>query len=579
MKVVFNIPHNTLITSIPLYDGPLLSFLILKQVQRALDNVLCQSSVRNDVTMRIVRQSDKMKELTRHASFLESQLAAAQLTVRQAEEKSRLATMIGQDFERFVSTSGKILKGNSKEELTKVVGRISRLGRRSSTCNSKMATINNLMNHVTASVSAGKGFSESRPPPDAVDAMSKLERLVGSDWHRLGRMLGLPADTLEDVGKFTNFDLTSRVEKVVTSWAKFNHRNACAEVLRQGLEKMDRDALLLAEQPLCKEWQQIPPEVVAYVVAHMVDAPSLVTELCGQGVVSADNRDFILGVSQEHRRASRMLQSVVYMGTQALELWCTALEQLNQTQVAARIRDCLPNKQNSSSTQPSFLTLDLNNRPTSRLTKSNNFAASRNAFKESGSRTLTSSSSFHSSATPPANINRLQTSSSSTSAFTMTPSSSKSTAASTAAASGSGRPGGEKQPRKKRSRSLFTRKNKLRDTEPDPYAGDGTEDGFPETSFMSAAPQSQYNYYHPGININALASSRDATADRGRSYREWAGHGEDGDSDRDRDFKSVGVVAGAGGESNLWVRNPHHQQSRPHSRHININSGADEVAV
>lgn len=546
----------------------------MEQVQRALDNVLCQSSVRNDVTMRIVRQSDKMKELSRHASFLESQLAAAQLTVRQSEEKSRMASMIGQDMERFVSTSGKILKGNSKEELTKVVGRLSRLGRRPSTCSCKMATVNNLMNHVTASVSAGKGFSESRPPADAVDAMSKLERLVGSDWHRLGRMLGLPADTLEDVGKFTNFDLTSRVEKVVTSWAKFNQRNACAEVLRQGLEKMDRDALLLAEQPLCKDWQQLPPEVVAYVVAHMVDAPALVTELCGQGIVSADNRDFILGVSQEHRRASRMLQSVVYMGSQALELWCTALEQLNQTQVAARIRDCLPSKQTSTSTQPSFLTLDLNNRPSSKLTKTNNFTSYRTALQDSGSRTLTSSSSFHSSTASPANINRLQTSSSSTSSFAVT-SSTTSASASTAAAN-LGRSTGEKQPRKKRSRSLFTRKNKLRDTEPEPYIGDGVEDGFSEASFGSAAPQAQYNYYHPGINVNALASSREAAGERGRSNRDWAVRGEDGGGERDI---IRGVVGSVGGDSNLWVRNPQHKQSRPHSRHINVNSGADEVAV
>ncbi|RUS86821.1 hypothetical protein EGW08_005417 [Elysia chlorotica] len=545
----------------------------MEQVQRALDNVLCQSSVRNDVTMRIVRQSDKMKELSKHASFLENQLAAAQSTVRQAEERSRQALAIGQDMERFVSTSGRLLKGNSKEELSKLGGRMLRLGRRCSTRNCKMESLSNLMGHVTTSVSEGKGFSESRPPADVVDVMSKLERLIGSDWHRLGRVLGLPSETLEDVGKFTNFDLTSRVEKVVISWIKFNPRSACAEAFRQGLERMDRDASLLAEQPLVKEWQQLPPEVVAYVIAHMVDAPSLVTELCGLGVVSADNRDFILGVQHEQRRTSRLMQSVVYMGTQALELWCTALDQLNQTQVAARIRDCLPSKQNSSNIQPSFLTLDLNNRPTNRLVKSNNISAYRDAHRDSGSMTLTSSSSFHSSTPSAAHINRLQTSSSSS--FATASPASKSASGTVS----SSRPAAEKPQRKKRSRSLFTRKNKLRDTEPDPYSVDGTEDGLSDAGFTSAAPQAQYNYYHPGINMNALASSREAAKDRERSSGEWAGFSLDKDGDRDFYSRSGTGLTGGGFESHPWVRNPHHQPTRPHSRHININSGADEVAV
>ena len=202
-------------------------------------------------------------------------------------------------------------------------------------------------------------------------------------------------------------------------------------------------------------------------------------------------------------------------------------------------------------------------------------AASRNALRDSGSRTLTSSSSFHSSTPSPANANRLQTSTSSTSSFAMTPSSSKSSTPASTGTSGSSRGSGEKQQRKKRSRSLFTRKNKLRDTEPDPYALDGTDDGFSEGGIMPSAPQAQYNYYHPGINVNALASSRDATGDRGRSsYGEWAGLGVEGGGDR-----ATLTRSGGSAESHPWVRNPHHQQTRPHSRHININSGADEVAV
>ncbi|GFO10617.1 hypothetical protein PoB_003712200 [Plakobranchus ocellatus] len=543
----------------------------MEQVQQALDNVLCQSSVRNDVTMRIVRQSDKMKELSRQASFLESQLAAAQLSVRQAEEKSRVATNMGQDVEKFVSTNGRILKGNAKDELNKLAERLARLGKFTPTCNCKVAAINNLMNHVTASVAMGKGFAESRPPADVVDAMSKLERLIGSDWHRLGRMLGLPADTLEDVGKFTNFDLTSRVEKVVTSWARLYPRNACAEALKQGLEKMDRDALLLSEQPLCKEWQQLPPEIVAYVIAHIVDTPSLVTELCGHGVISADNRGFILGLPQEHRRASRLLHSVVYMGIDALLLWCAALDQLNQTQLATRVRGCLPSKQNSSSSYPAFLTLDLNNRPSSRLGKTTNVSASRHAQKDSGSKTLTSSSSFHSSSSSSATtVNHLQ---SSLNSSIVTSSSSKSTSPAGGTATPNSRPPTEKQQRKKRSRSLFTRKNKLRDTDPDPPTVDTADDVFSEAGFGSITPQAYYNYYHPGINVNVLTSSRESNGDRGRGYGERVGPGVQNDGDR-------GVASSGGVESHPWVRNPHHhQQSRPHSRHININSGADEVAV
>lgn len=64
------------------------SFLIIfSQVQLALDNVLCQSSVRNDVTMRIVRQQDKMRELNRHANYLESQLSDTMVELRQAQVK------------------------------------------------------------------------------------------------------------------------------------------------------------------------------------------------------------------------------------------------------------------------------------------------------------------------------------------------------------------------------------------------------------------------------------------------------------------------------------------------------------
>ena len=34
-----------------------------------------------------------------------------------------MACMIGQDVERYVATSGKMLKGNSKDELNKVIGK------------------------------------------------------------------------------------------------------------------------------------------------------------------------------------------------------------------------------------------------------------------------------------------------------------------------------------------------------------------------------------------------------------------------------------------------------------------------
>lgn len=70
---------------------------------------------------------------------------------------------------------------------------------------------------------------------------------LGSDWHRLGRMLGLNPDCLDDIGKFTNFDLTSRAEKVITTWAR-QTRGANTEGLRQGLDKMDRDILLITGQ-------------------------------------------------------------------------------------------------------------------------------------------------------------------------------------------------------------------------------------------------------------------------------------------------------------------------------------------
>ncbi len=57
-------------------------------------------------------------------------------------------------------------------------------------------------------------------------------------------MLGLTSDCLEEIGKFTNFDLTSRVEKVVVSWARFT-RGVGVHALREALEKMDRDVLLI----------------------------------------------------------------------------------------------------------------------------------------------------------------------------------------------------------------------------------------------------------------------------------------------------------------------------------------------
>lgn len=57
-------------------------------------------------------------------------------------------------------------------------------------------------------------------------------------------MLGLNSDCLDDIGKFTNFDLTSRVEKVIKCWVKYI-KGANAEGLRQGLDKMDRDVFLI----------------------------------------------------------------------------------------------------------------------------------------------------------------------------------------------------------------------------------------------------------------------------------------------------------------------------------------------
>ena len=246
-----------------------------------------------------------------------------------------------------------------------------------------------------------------------------------------------------------------------------------------------------------------------------------------------------------------------------------------QSKLYSTFSDCLPCNQSPSNSQLSFLTLDLNNRPTNRPAKSNNISAYRDVPRESGSRTLTSSSSFHSSTPSAAHINRLQSSSSST--FAMATSSSKTTAA-TATTIISGRPTGEKQQRKKRSRSLFTRKNKLRDTEADPCSVDGTEDGLYEAGFMPT-PQAYYNYYQPGINVNALASSRDATGDRGRNSGEWAGFAVEKSGDNDSSTRIGSMFRGGGLESHPCVRNPHHQPTRPHSRHININSGADEVAV
>ena len=67
---------------------------------------------------------------------------------------------------------------------------------------------------------------------------------TGSDWHRLGRLLGLNSDDLEEIGKFKNFDLTSRVEKVIFRWVKVT-KEAGVEDLRLALDKMDRNLELV----------------------------------------------------------------------------------------------------------------------------------------------------------------------------------------------------------------------------------------------------------------------------------------------------------------------------------------------
>ncbi|KAH9523189.1 hypothetical protein Btru_066051 [Bulinus truncatus] len=94
----------------------------MEQVQQALDNVLCQSSVRNDVTMRIVRQQDKLKEITKHSNYLETQLMSTTISLRQAEEKIRQTALLGQALEALVGTNAKNLKGNTKDELNKLIG-------------------------------------------------------------------------------------------------------------------------------------------------------------------------------------------------------------------------------------------------------------------------------------------------------------------------------------------------------------------------------------------------------------------------------------------------------------------------
>ncbi|CAG5135693.1 unnamed protein product, partial [Candidula unifasciata] len=216
----------------------------MEQVQQALDNVLCQSSVRNDVTMRIVRQQDKVKELTRYCNFLEAQLMALSISLRQAEEKVRQTAEIGQTLNNFAQTNSKHLKGNTKDEICRVAEQLTYLGQRKSSCACKIVAVNKLVNHLTVAANQRQTLIDCKPPADVIDTMSKLERLIGSDWHRLGRMLGLNPDCLDDIGKFTNFDLTSRAEKVITTWARLT-RGANMEGLRQGLDKMDRDILLV----------------------------------------------------------------------------------------------------------------------------------------------------------------------------------------------------------------------------------------------------------------------------------------------------------------------------------------------
>ncbi|XP_059171828.1 uncharacterized protein LOC131952910 [Physella acuta] len=404
----------------------------MEQVQQALDNVLCQSSVRNDVTMRLVRQQDKLKEISKHTSFLEAQLMSVTASHRQAEERLRQTSVIGQKLETFIATSNKNLKGNTKDELNKITEQINLVSRRTSLCSCKMSCIGQLINHIVTASSHGQTLLDTKPPAEVVEAMSKLERLIGSDWHRLGRMLGLNSDCLDDIGKFTNFDLTSRVEKVIKCWVKYI-KGANAEGLRQGLDKMDRDVFLITEQPVCKEWTQLPPEVITYCVAHLVDTPSVISQLGDLGILSQDSRSFILGASQEHRRAGRLLQSVVYMGTQALAQLTAVLDRLHQCSVANKIRGCLPMNDSKS------FTLDHNNTYTPTKPSPNDISL-----------TITPSK-------------------------TSTPLNSKTA---------------EKQPRKKRSRSLFARKNKLRDSEPD--------------SEIAVEIQGDYNYYYPAVNLNAL---------------------------------------------------------------------------
>ncbi|XP_012940434.1 uncharacterized protein LOC101845785 [Aplysia californica] len=421
----------------------------MEQVHQALDNVLCQSSVRNDVTMRIVRQQDKMREMTRHVTFLESHLMTAMKSLRQAEERLRQSSDISHNLSHFVAINSKHLKGNTKDDLSKLADQLSGLSKRSGSCTCKMSAVSKLLSQVSAAVQRGETLGDSKPPADIVDSMSKLERLVGSDWHRLGRMLGLSSDSLEDIGKFTNFDLTSRVEKVLISWVK-QTRGAGAESLRQALDKMDRDILLLAESPVCKDWFQLPSDVITFSSTHVIDVQTITNFLANQGVIGQDTRSFILGSPQEHRRAARMLQTVVFMGLQALYILCAALERHNQNVVASKIRGCLPSN---------CLSEDVNGKSdvhSQTLQSSSPKLSSKTVY--SGSNTLT---------TPPSHSGK--TPSSSSSSKSQTPNSKSN----------------EKQ-RKKRSRSLFTRKNKLRDTEAD------YDHGF----------DAQGEFYYPALNMN-----------------------------------------------------------------------------
>ncbi|XP_013074684.2 uncharacterized protein LOC106061158 [Biomphalaria glabrata] len=410
----------------------------MEQVQQALDNVLCQSSVRNDVTMRIVRQQDKLKEITKHASFLENQLMSVTTSLRQAEEKIRQVALLGQALETLIATNNKHLKGNTKEELSKLAEQINLLGKRTVTYNIKIQPVEQLVSHVISAASSGQNLIDTKPPAEVMDTMSKLERLIGSDWHRLGRMLSLTTDSLDDIGKFTNFDLTSKVEKVMMSWVKTT-KGTTAENLRQGLDKMDRDVLLITEHPLSKEWVQLPPDVSTYCIAHLLDVPNVVNQLSGQGVLSQECRAFILSACQEHRQAARLLQSVVYMGVQALVSLSATLDRCKQNMVANKIRACLPSV-NGNTKIPNLMN-DL------KPTENSNFQTSR--------------------PTPGKTPDKMSV-----------PDTPKSK---------------EKQPRKKRSRSLFTRKNKLRDSEPDAEAAID----------MSA----EYNYYYPAINLNVVNST------------------------------------------------------------------------